>query len=327
MGMTEQDAPIEAAAIGWLVRVNDPEFQDWEAWRAWMADNPRHGEVYWALAETEADMIDRLRRAGGSSETAPVQGATRTPRRAGRRDGGRVEKSRRRRGAGLAVAAGLAAALGLGWFWSAPREIETGRGERQSLTLADGTIVHLDGGSRIRLSRLAPRSVELEEGRALFQVVHREHDPFVVRAGTATVTDLGTVFDVTRLSGAVRVGVAEGLVDVEQAGRVERLKAGEGLVAGNREMIRRSVDVEQISGWTNARLAYDRERLSVVAEDLSRALGLVVQVDPSISERTFSGSLATSGDSERVRERLEALLDLSITSSADGWRLQPRPST
>lgn len=321
--MSDPNSAIEEAAVAWLLRVNDADFVAWEDWRAWMTADPRHADAYWRLAEGEADIVDVLsqqpQRGGALAVPEPLRRHGRT---ALRRPPGRT----RRLAIGLPIAAALVGALWLGTAWWAPHAITTEPGQRRSLTLADGTTVHLDGGTRVILSRGRPRAVSLEAGRGLFEVAHDAGRPFVVTVGDARVTDLGTVFDVTRLSRGVRVGVSEGMVRIDQGGRSERLGPGEGVVATAQGMSRRRLQVEQVSSWRNARLAYDAEPLAIVAEDLSRALGISISVDPSLAQRPFSGSIATSFPRTELRGRLERLLDVSIVEHDAGWRLQPHTS-
>ncbi|QHL90470.1 hypothetical protein GVO57_06010 [Sphingomonas changnyeongensis] len=78
------------------------------------------------------------------------------------------------------------------------------------MTLADGSRVDLNGGTRIALDRGNPRFARLERGEALFTIVHDEARPFEVHAGDAVLRDLGTVFDVVREPDRLRVAVAEG---------------------------------------------------------------------------------------------------------------------
>ncbi|MEG1029854.1 MAG: FecR domain-containing protein, partial [Brevundimonas sp.] len=101
---------------------------------------------------------------------------------------------------GLA-AVGAAAALAGGFsFWLQSRTVfSTGVGEERLVQLADGSSVRLDTASRVRVRFDGDRRfIELQEGQAFFTVAHDASRPFVVAAGDARVTALGTVFDVRR---------------------------------------------------------------------------------------------------------------------------------
>ena len=318
--MSKHRGEVEQAALTWLTRVNDPAFEGWDDLEAWLAGDPLNAEVYWRMAEDEADIAELL-------VAAPVPVRAPAPRLA------EVTPLRRpaptRRWQPFAAAAAAVLVLGASVFaWMErpqPWSVVTAPGEQRSITLADGTEVHLDGGTRVNLDRARPRYAELDQGRLLVQVVHDERRPFSVIAGDAVLTDLGTAFDVTRLSDGVRVAVSEGVVRVDVDRQSETLRAGEGLVAVGGAIVRRPVSPEAVGAWRGGRLTYENERLAVVAEDLSRALGRPMTIDPAIAGRRFTGSLTTEGSPDALRARLALLLGVTIVDEGAGWRLQARP--
>lgn len=309
--MSATDMTIERDALDWLVRVNDSDFDQWDAWDAWLTADARHAEAYWRLAETEGEAVEALR-------TAPARVMPKIRR-------GRVLALPRH--AAMAAVVGVLA-LGVAWVgWSAlprPWSVETAPGEQRTVTLADGSIVVLDGATRLTLDRRKPREVTLEAGRALFEVEHDDAHPFLVAVGDTTLTDLGTVFDVTRLQNGARVSVSEGSVRVDAAGARAVLSPGDSAVTSVRGLERGAIAPEDVDSWREGRLSWSGARLAVVAQDLSRALNRPVEVAPSLADRRFSGSLTTTASSNGQKARLELLLGVRIVETGDGWRLEPR---
>lgn len=308
--MSATTGMIEREALDWLVRVNDPDFAEWDAWDAWLVADARHAETYWRLAETEGDVMEALKTA--PARTVPTMRAPRGfvfPRRAA-----------------MAAAVGVLA-LGVAWIgWNArphPWLVETAPGEQRTITLADGSQVVLDSATRLAMDRRKPREVRLESGRALFEVEHSETHPFLVEVGDATLTDLGTIFDVTRLQDGARVSVSEGSVQVDSGAARTVLNPGDSVVAGPRGLERGSIAPEDVDGWREGRLSWNGERLSVVAQDLSRALNRPISIAPSLADRRFSGSLTTTASPDRQRARLELLLGVSVVEDGESWRLEP----
>lgn len=99
-----------------------------------------------------------------------------------------------------------------------------------TLRLADGSSAELLGAtSEIEAVDNAPERVTLRlvAGRAHFDVVRNPQRKFVVEAPPYRVQVIGTVFDVERASGEVRVQVARGHVQVHGPAGIVDLRAGE----------------------------------------------------------------------------------------------------
>jgi transmembrane sensor len=105
-----------------------------------------------------------------------------------------------------------------------------------TVTLRDGSSLALDAHTRLRLLRDEPQDVdvELETGKANFDVTHVGGRAFRVHAGIVQVKVLGTRFEVAktpRKEGThIQVAVARGVVEVQRqdgTGGVRRLNAAE----------------------------------------------------------------------------------------------------
>jgi transmembrane sensor len=93
--------------------------------------------------------------------------------------------------------------------------IETDRGERREVVLADGSRLQVDPQTRLRVKYSdSVRRVLLERGRALFHVAKNPNRPFLVQADDTTVRAVGTAFGVEQRLQGIIVTVAEGKVAV-----------------------------------------------------------------------------------------------------------------
>jgi transmembrane sensor len=76
-------------------------------------------------------------------------------------------------------------------------EAETLVGEQRVLSLADGSVIHLNTDSLVSVDFTdTRRDVNLLRGEAHFEVAHDEQRPFIVKAAGNTVTAVGTAFNV-----------------------------------------------------------------------------------------------------------------------------------
>ncbi len=170
--------PAEARAIDWLIRLRDPVFDDWDGFADWLGEDPGHAAIFDAIASLDHDLDALPPAAKPMAMTMPT-----TPRRTSRRGW-----------FGGAIAAALVAVIGLSTlnpFGNANR-IETAAGEHRTIELADGSRIEINGGSVVEIDKDRPRFARLEAGEAMFHVVHRDDDPFVVETGGDRLVDLGT---------------------------------------------------------------------------------------------------------------------------------------
>lgn len=219
----------------------------------------------------------------------------------------RTRTPRRRWIASLAVAATVAV---LGVFLTlflSVQVIETGRAERRSVTLADGSVIQIDPESRLRI-RLGKeeRDVSLEQGRALFRVARDPSRPFVVRAEAAQVRAIGTQFGVEQSRAGVVVTVAEGKVAVgsdpppgSRSGATSPSRTAEVLLTAGQQVIVtrrgsaepvRTVDTERELAWVAGRLVFDSDSVADVIEEFNRYNVVQIHVaSPELARREVSG--------------------------------------
>ena len=243
-----------------------------------------------------------------------------------------------------AIAAAAILAIGLGTWLGLksrsapdadtpiPRMLATGVGVRDSMALPDGSHVVLGPLSSIILARgygEVTRDVEIR-GEAWFDVKHDDRRPFTVRAGEATIVDLGTKFAVRSDSpDGVAVTVTEGSVSLRpvntsvQQGVV--LKAGDnGLLKPEGQVIaRRGTASEDDIAWLKGRLVFREAPISEVVAAMRRWYGIQLRVtDQSLLDKhitaTFSGEPA-----ERVLEVLRLTLGAEIERKGDTAIVRP----
>jgi transmembrane sensor len=183
------------------------------------------------------------------------------------------------------------AAVGVG------RVYATAAGERETVTLADGTRFVLAPATTLRLGP-SRRDVYLD-GEAFFAVAHDARRPFVVHAANAVVQDIGTQFEVRHYRGSesVDVVVAEGMVAAGdsavrpalrvmlqggESGRVDRL---------GRTVAVHGVDASRAIGWTGGVLTFDAQPLRDVIPVLDRWYDIDIHLaDSTLAARSLTAT-------------------------------------
>lgn len=316
-------------AIAWHLRLKDADEDAWIEFAEWLSADPARNRVYEAVADGDARMLPMLERASFPSNDEPAL----TPEFSNDEDGrvyavqGEVVRRNRWRWGAVAASIAVASLVGVQMLpnRAAHYSIETLAGETRTVSLADGSEILLNGGTKIVLDKSEPRSVEIARGEARFAVKHDESDPFIVVAGEQRLVDIGTVFNVVRTDRQLRVGVAEGAVRFEDAAKTVNLRAGDSLAADSRGKIEMSQSpVASIGSWAGGKLVYDQASLEQVADDLSRSIGISLELPRGIGSRSFSGVIQTDGDRDAVRARLEELIGEKIVADGTRWSVEAR---
>jgi transmembrane sensor len=277
-------------ASQWLLRMQDPKRTDAELneWLRWIDADPENFAEFERLQRDWKD-LDALK----GDELAP------TPRQ--------KSVAWRRAWALAAGVVALAVAVGVAQYLrapsSAPGQQLAAATTSRAATLPDGSKMILGVQSRVNMDFNGPkRQLDLSSGEAYFKVRHDKARPFVVQAGEVSVTAIGTAFDVRREHERVTITVEEGTVEVSSRASGKRpvtwrAEAGYQLIYSTRDRTASlaSVDPANELAWRDGELAYVREPLGSVVENLNRySSRRIVIEDPEIAALPFTGTAFAS---------------------------------
>ncbi|WP_281234002.1 FecR family protein [Flavobacterium gelatinilyticum] len=207
-------------------------------------------------------------------------------------------------------------------------------GKRAQLSLADGTLVWLNSGSKL----IYPTSFSGEnrevflEGEGIFDVAHNAEKPFFVRAANNySVRVLGTLFDVSCYPGDAKVSTAllRGKVQVAYAKKgffgSDTIQAvlKPGMIAAldkKQQTIKTSVqNVESLFSWRKGYYEFNQERLSLVLDKLTRYYNVdfVLKNKEVSPKETYSGAFKLNDDLDKVVKTLEATTGLEFVYDAE----------
>ena len=229
------------------------------------------------------------------------------------------------------AAAGLAAVLlmsGLAaaWLMAGPR-YRTAAGEQLAVDLTDGTRVHLNTRTSLRVAYSAgERKILLGQGEAFFDVTHDPARPFWVVADGVRVRAIGTAFDVRRDGDHVQVLLVRGRVAVwhpSPAGSSETdMTPGERFDTLTAIRPDRA-DVAAATSWLDGRLVFKDTPLSTAIIEVNRYTLRPIKLDaPAFASERISGTFAT-GNSDAFVAAVTAILDLKARTTPDAITLQP----
>lgn len=204
-------------------------------------------------------------------------------------------------------------------------------GRRGSVSLEDGSTVHLNAGTVLAVRvDAASRRVELVRGEAVFDVAKDPARPFVVEAGGARAAALGTVFMVRRLRDrAARVTVLEGRVAVAAGAAELELHADESVEATGASLgPRRAVDAEDAAAWRRGMLVFREQALDEVLAEIDRytPYRIDAQLGSSAAERV-TGTFFIDRPDESLSALIQSFGLVAVASEPGRLRLErERPS-
>ncbi|WP_119080951.1 FecR family protein [Chitinophaga alhagiae] len=205
---------------------------------------------------------------------------------------------------GMAVLAWGGFALlkpGTGSTTAAINEITAPKGSKTQITLADGTEIWLNAGSRLTY----PKNFSLENrvvtltGEAYFKVVHHDKYAFVVHTPQADIRDLGTTFNVKAYEGGAttETTLIEGALEVllkRGGGRKVLLSPNEKVVVYHKalaagELQEEAMETQKVvpfqatndiveTAWIDNKLIFRNERFDNLAAMMERRYNASIMI-------------------------------------------------
>ena len=231
-----------------------------------------------------------------------------------------------------AAASIIIAAIGLGYLLE-PVTVTAPMGEIAQVVLHDGSQVELNSGSTLSYGRWFgdERRVRLE-GEAFFDVV-KDEKQFIVETFNASVTVLGTSFNVKAWSSApeeqTKVALRTGKVSLERLGDVENdvitLSPGQTGLVGERIYTSSEADTVIVSralAWRNGAFFFSDELLGSILADVERKFDTQIELTPaSLSSRRMKFAMDQPDEAENIVTVIAETLGLKYRETALGFEI------
>jgi len=201
-------------------------------------------------------------------------------------------------------------------------------GSRTVVELSDGSVIHLNYGSRVKYPQNFSGTTRgvLLTGEGYFEVAHNPDKPFIVATGHIDVRALGTVFNVNAYSenDDITATLVEGKVLVEEMKNdgnteiIKELKPGQHLIYEKQTGVVTSSQeqVDKYISWKDGKLVFDNEPIEKVAQRLNRMFNVEIQVAKEAKEYNYTVTF--------VDEPLFQILELLSVATPISYQTLPR---
>lgn len=313
-------ADIEKLAASWLARQDAAvlSVEEQAEFDAWIAEDDRHLGAYMRLRAVWA-RLDRLGALRPSGAEAVIRQSS-------------VLRHWRSAAAAAMVAAMLAGGGYYGWKRPEPsKTFDTAIGEVRRLNMEDGSVVEMNTNSELNVAYSDhSRDIWLAHGEGNFTVAKNKSRPFIVHAGDATVTAVGTAFsvDATRPD-QLRVAVSEGTVAVRRgkgepsyvtAMQVLTVPTGEQQKEETPQLVVATAEqIDKHLAWRKGMLVFSGESLSEAAAQFNRYNQRQISVTPRAAAAAARvGGVFQTRDVEGFARATAASFGLTVSQDKNG---------
>lgn len=305
--MIEHQLRPVSQASQWFERISAPHVsaEDLAAFEQWLQADPAHLDAY-----TQRAMVWTI-----TGQPVVVKDSDRRKATVGTR-------WKLRYVAGLAAVLLLSVAI-TPLFLPSTETFTTEVGEQRTIALDDGSAVHLNTNSTLKVSYSGSiRQISLVAGEAFFDVAKDRNRPFEVHTDLGVVRVLGTRFNVKDSDSKVTVVVTEGRVQVVQdlvnpvleqnRASPVTLTAGEQVAFGASGLVSniQKVDVSRGMSWRRGVHDFENTPLAAAVSEVNRysRVKLIIGND-TLSTLKINGIFRT-GDVETIARGFEEVLPL-----------------
>ncbi|MDR0823833.1 MAG: FecR domain-containing protein [Prevotella sp.] len=174
------------------------------------------------------------------------------------------------------------------------------KGKRSKLTLADGTMMYVNSGTRVvyPIEFVDDRREIYVDGEIYITVTHDEKRPFIVKTKDIDVQVFGTSFNVMAYESDLnkQVTLVQGSVRISNKAKEIMLKPSQMYEMDNGQVSVNTVDASRYTSWINGMYLFNSERLEIVLSRLSRYYGEDITFSKDVANLRCTGKMDLKDD-------------------------------
>ena len=207
-------------------------------------------------------------------------------------------------------------------FSSLMADYRTAVGERKTIELSDGSLVHLNTDTAIDVSYSDTiRAIRLRRGEILIETAKTSlAQDFVVITAQGTIKALGTRFQVRTNADQAWVGVTKHAVEVHALASKDTVKVQAGQAMNFTQQTHDVISLmpANTDAWMSGMLIVSNWRLDTFMSELSRYHKGLLRCDSAVANIRISGAFNVA-DTQMVLENLSSTLPVKVRYFTRYW--------
>ena len=212
-------------------------------------------------------------------------------------------------------------------YMGIPTDYVVAKGQRDTVTLTDGSRIELGSNTQVSVREgWGQRAVTLEQGNAFFTVTPNKEKPFVIHAGTSTVTVLGTAFSVYRKQAHVEVVVESGKVNLMNTPTLQRLAVDVDLTKNQKATIQHddvvevlnNVNVDDAIAWRRGFINFKQASLATIVERMNDFYNTPIYIRNNKRRDLVLSGVFKTDDLDSFLVGLQAIAEVSVEHNPGG---------
>ncbi len=223
----------------------------------------------------------------------------------------------------LQVAAVLLLVAGTGWManlYLNPKttELKTDFGQIAKEKLPDGSVITLNGNSRLKYQHanlLNPGREVWMEGEGFFEVQSTpQKDRFTVHLDNLDVIVTGTQFNIHKRPYKTEILLTEGSIELKSSatGELMKLVPGESATLEKGNIVRKSGNIPQVTGWKERKFIFENTSLEEIARSVEALYGIKVRIEGDTTSRKTISAILPADNLDIFVQSLEATQEFTV---------------
>ena len=199
--------------------------------------------------------------------------------------------------------------------------VEAPYGEKSKITLADGSVVWLNSGSKLTYAEINKKHEQIVElsGEGYFEIAKNKDRKFIVKTNIYDIEVVGTKFNITAYEDDryVTTTLLEGKVNLHHRNKKTGLNPGESIAYDTTtgQLQKPNEALQNSNAWIHNAIIYDNITLNDLTAKLSRQYNVAIKLESDeLAGTKFNIALRNDESIRDVMNAIEKILNVEVSN-------------